>query len=362
MSPVTVLVVDDSAFMRKAISMMLESDPDIKVIGMAHNGEEGVELVQKLKPDVVTLDIEMPRMDGLTALKHIMEKNPTPVMMVSSLTTDGASATLDALNLGAVDFIPKQLSFVALDIVKIKEELLGKIKHIAKNKRILMSRMRLRTKRPMADISGPKKKNYLTSKPKPLVCSGHGNRSIIAIGSSTGGPPALQAIIPKLPRNLPVPVTVVQHMPPTFTKSLADRLNSLSSVQVIEASGNEPLEAGVVYIAPGDKHLLVKGSALKSRIVLSDVPSDTLHKPAVNVMMKSVAESHGRTTLGVILTGMGSDGTEGLRDVKQKGGCIFAQNEESCVVYGMPRSVVEANLADKIVHIDKMAEEIVNLF
>ncbi len=361
MEPVKVLVVDDSAFMRKAISMMLESDPGIKVVGMGHNGEEGVELVEKLKPDVVTLDIEMPRMDGLTALKHIMEKNPTPVMMVSSLTTDGASATLDALNLGAVDFIPKQLSFVALDIVKIKEELLSKIKHIAKNKRILMSRVRLQSKRPMADIEKPRKK-YLTSRPEPLTCKGRSTKSIIAIGSSTGGPPALQAIIPKLPRNLPVPVTIVQHMPPTFTKSLAERLNSLSSVQVKEADGDEILEPGVVYIAPGDKHILIKGSTSKSRITLSDEPSNTLHKPAVNVMMHSVAESHGRSTLGVILTGMGNDGLEGLRVVKAKGGCVFAQNEESCVVYGMPRSVVEANLADKVIHIDKMAQEIVNLF
>jgi len=364
MEPVKVLVVDDSAFMRKAISMMLESDPGIKVVGMGHNGEEGVELVEKLKPDVVTLDIEMPRMDGLTALKHIMEKNPTPVMMVSSLTTDGASATLDALNLGAVDFIPKQLSFVALDIVKIKEELLAKIKHIAKNKRILMSRVRLHAKSamPPSPTSSQQKPKYPSGPPQPLACKGKGTRSIIAIGSSTGGPPALQAIIPKLPKNLPVPVTVVQHMPPTFTKSLADRLNSLCNVQVKEAEADEPLNPGVVYIAPGDKHLIVKGSSAKGRILLSDEPSDTLHKPAVNVMMKSVAEVHGRSTLGVILTGMGNDGTEGLRLVKDKGGYIFAQNEESCVVYGMPRSVVEANLADKVVHIDKMAQEIVNCF
>ncbi len=362
MAQVRVLVVDDSAFMRKAISMMLESDPDIKVVGMGRNGEEGVELVEKLKPDVVTLDIEMPRMDGLTALKHIMAKNPTPVMMVSSLTTDGASATLDALNLGAVDFIPKQLSFVALDIVKIKEELLAKIKHIAKNKRLLMSRVRMQSKAALLSASKPANIKYPTGPTTTLVCKGKGSRSIIAIGSSTGGPPALQAIIPKLPKNLPVPVTVVQHMPPTFTKSLADRLNSLSSVQVKEAEADEPLNPGVVYIAPGDKHLIVKGTATKGRILLSDEPTDTLHKPAVNVMMKSVAGIHGRSTLGVILTGMGNDGMEGLRLVKEKGGCVFAQNEESCVVYGMPRSVVEADLADKVIHIDKMAQEIVGCF
>lgn len=279
-------------------------------------------------------------------------------MMVSSLTTDGASATLDALSLGAVDFIPKQLSYVALDIVKIKDELLKKIKHIAHNKSIMMSRVRLRT-RPSVFRKGP---DFKSEPPSILTCGGRKNLSIVAIGSSTGGPPALQAIVPRLPRNLPVPVTIVQHMPPAFTKSLADRLNSLAQIQVKEAEQGEPLSAAVAYIAPGDQHMTIKGCGGKERIVLSDEPSDTLHRPAVDVMMKSVAEAHGRRALGVILTGMGSDGLAGLRFMKQKGGTILAQNEESCVVYGMPRAVIEANLADKIVHIDKMAGEIVACF
>jgi two-component system chemotaxis response regulator CheB len=360
MDPVRVLVVDDSAFMRKAISMMLESDPEIKVVGMARNGIEGVDFAKRLKPDVITLDIEMPQMDGLTALKHIMNDNPIPVMMVSSLTTDGASATLDALSLGAVDFIPKQLSFVALDIVKIKEELLKKIKHIARNKFTLMSRVRTQTR----VVSKPAKGKPTQSPPSsaPLACTGRQDLSIIAIGTSTGGPPALQAIIPRLPKNLPVPVTVVQHMPPTFTKSLADRLDSLSQVRVKEAEQGEPLNSGTVYIAPGDHHLLIRSTGGRPKVVLTDEPSNHLHKPAVDVMMRSVAESYGRRTLGVILTGMGSDGLEGLKVVRQKGGIILAQNEESCVVYGMPRSVVEANLANKIIDINKMANEIVSYF
>jgi two-component system, chemotaxis family, protein-glutamate methylesterase/glutaminase len=358
MQKVRVLVIDDSAFMRKAISIMLESDPEIEVIGMAHNGEDGLEMVKNLKPDLVTLDIEMPRMDGLTALKHIMKENPTPVMMISSLTTDGASATLEALSLGAVDFIPKQLSYVALDIVKIKEELLSKVKHIARNKP--------KFGRPSAQRSIAEQ----TKAKSPIIIQSDSGRSklpkkkinVIAIGTSTGGPPALQAIIPLLPKNLPVPITVVQHMPPTFTKSLAERLDSLSQVSVKEAENGERLNPGIVYIAPGGKHMIIKNRLSYSEIILSDEPSNTLHRPAVDVMVKSVAESYGPTVLGVILTGMGSDGLEGMRLVKQKGGSVFAQNQESCVVYGMPRAIVDNLLADKVVPLDNMAVEIVSSF
>jgi two-component system chemotaxis response regulator CheB len=358
MQKVRVLVIDDSAFMRKAISIMLESDPEIEVIGMAHNGEDGLEMVKNLKPDLVTLDIEMPRMDGLTALKHIMSENPTPVMMISSLTTDGASATLEALSLGAVDFIPKQLSYVALDIVKIKEELLNKVKHIARNKPKMG---KLLPSRPRPDQIKPK---------PPIILMSDSGRSktpkkrinVVAIGTSTGGPPALQAIIPLLPKNLPVPVTVVQHMPPTFTKSLAERLDSLSQVTVKEAENGEPLKPGTVYIAPGGKHMTIKNRVSSHEIILSDEPSDTLHRPAVDVMVKSVAESYGTNVLGIILTGMGSDGLEGMRLVKKKGGIVYSQNQESCVVYGMPRAIAENMLADKVVPLDNMAVEIVNMF
>lgn len=358
MKQVKVLVVDDSAFMRKAIAMMLESDPEISVIGKASNGIEGLEMIKALKPDVVTLDIEMPQMDGLTALKHIMAENPTPVMMLSSLTTEGASATLDALSLGAVDFIPKQLSFVALDIVKIKDELLRKVKHIARNKPAFYLGILKQSK--SGDLKSPRR-----TKQDGLTMPGRSGKSrpgIIAIGSSTGGPPALQAIIPKLPANLPVPVTVVQHMPPTFTKSLAERLDTLSAVHVKEAEHGESLLPGTVYIAPGNKHLTVRHTVSSGHVLLSDEPATTLHRPAVDVMVKSVAEEYGSRVLGVILTGMGSDGLEGLRLVKAKGGKVFAQDKASCVVYGMPRVVIEEKLADKVVHIDNLAKEIVDCF
>ena len=256
---IKVLVVDDSAFMRKALSMMLESDPAIKVIGTARDGEEGVEMARRLKPDLVTMDIEMPRMDGLAALREIMKTDPIPVMMVSSLTTDGASATLDALEMGAVDFIPKQLSYVSLDIVKIKEDLLAKIKDIARRKGILMAQARRANFARLSDTRAPAgatRPSRRTADPlAPLRSLRKRNHAvgIIAVGSSTGGPPALQAVIPRLPHNLPVGVVIAQHMPATFTQSMAERLNTLSKVSVKEAADGDSIEPGTVLIAPGGR-------------------------------------------------------------------------------------------------------------
>lgn len=364
---INILVVDDSAFIRKAITMMLESDPQIKVIGTARDGAEGVEKVQLLKPDLVTMDIEMPRMDGLTALREIMQKNPVPVMMVSSITTEGARATLDALDMGAVDFIPKQMSYVSLDIVKIKDELLTKIKDIVRRKHLLMSRYRQRQFESLKQDRLPRKatdtiKKPVSTVPTPILNKRSHNINIIAIGSSTGGPPALQSVIPRLPRNLPVGVVIAQHMPPTFTKSLAERLDSLSQVTVQEAENGQTLEPGLVLIAPGGKHLLVKKRGVKPQVVVTTYPEDSLYHPCVDVLMNSVAEAYGRATMGVILTGMGSNGLVGITNLKGRGGVVIAQNEDSCVVYGMPRAVVEANLADHVAPIDRIAQEMLSYF
>ena len=364
---IKILVVDDSAFMRKAISMMLESDPGIKVVGTARDGEEGVEKVRLLKPDLVTMDIEMPRMDGLAALREIMAKNPVPVMMVSSLTTAGAQATLEALDLGAVDFIPKQMSYVSLDIVKIKDELIAKIKDIARRKHILMSRHIQRQfaqiARPSADTAAAQSSWVMshTSFTPPIRKRQH-QVGLIAIGSSTGGPPALQAVITKLPRNLPVGILIAQHMPPMFTKSLAERLNSLSTLTVREAQDGDNVEAGLVLIAPGGKQMTVKRRGGVAYVSVSDEPSNTLYKPCVDVMLNSVAEAYGVTTMGVVLTGMGNNGVVGMRLIKTKGGIVIAQDEQTCVVYGMPRSVIEAGIADHIAPIDSIAAEITSYF
>ena len=368
---IKILVVDDSAFMRKAISMMLESDPSIKVVGTARDGEEGVEKVRRLKPDLVTMDIEMPRMDGLAALREIMMKCPTPVMMISSITTEGAEATLEALELGAVDFIPKQSSYVSLDIVKIRDDLLKKIKDIVHRKHHLMAMYRQRQFSRLAKSSpsavatpAPPKKDYThVSIDRPKVVGKRLHRvEIIAIGSSTGGPPALQKVIPALPGNLPVGVVIAQHMPPMFTKSLADRLNGLSKVTVREAVDGEILEPGTVLIAPGGQHLTVKKRGTKAVIHISPEPKDTLYHPCIDVMFHSVANEFGKATMGVMLTGMGSNGLDGSRNLKERGGVLIAQNEETCVVYGMPRAVIEANIVDHVAPIDTVSDEMLSYF
>ena len=363
-SKTRVLVVDDSAFMRKALSMMLESDPQIEVVGNARNGKEGVELVKKLKPDLVTMDIEMPEMDGLTALRIIMEEQPTPVMMVSSITQEGASATFEAMDLGAVDFIPKELSFVSLDIVHIKEELLEKVKTIGQRRALLMAaaRRRIVSKKISAEA-----KAALGTDPEKQI-SGLKKRRIgtdikmIVLGCSTGGPPALQSVVTRLPRNLPVPMLIVQHMPPKFTKSLADRLDSLSKVSVSEAKPGEIAEPGHVYIAPGAKHMTLAPGAAAPSIRISDTPSDTLYRPCVDIMMKSVIKKFGKQTLGVILTGMGNDGQNACRELHRLGGKIIAQDEESCIVYGMPKAIVDNGLADVVSPIDSITDEILSFF
>jgi two-component system chemotaxis response regulator CheB len=367
---IRILVVDDSAFMRKAISMMLESDPALKVVGTARDGEEGVEKVRLLKPDLVTMDIEMPRMDGLAALREIMLKCPTPVMMISSITTEGAEATLEALELGAVDFIPKQSSYVSLDIVKIRDDLLTKIKDIVKRKHRLMAMYRQRqfsrlassTAAPVAAPPATRSYTHVSIDRPRVVGKRQHPIDIIAIGSSTGGPPALQKVIPALPGNLPVGVVIAQHMPPMFTKSLADRLNGLSKVSVREAVDGETLEPATVLIAPGGQHLTVKKRGTKALIRVSPEPKETLYHPCVDVLFNSVADEFARATMGVMLTGMGSNGLVGARNLKERGGVLIAQNEESCVVYGMPRAVIEANLADHITSIDTVSDELLSYF
>lgn len=344
------LIVDDSAFMRKSLSIMLGSDPGIEIIGTARDGEEGLALAHKLKPDIITLDIEMPKMDGLTALSRIMKECPTSVVMVSSLTTEGAEATLKALELGAVDFIPKEMSYVSVNIVKIKEDLIQKVKAIVKEKAIKSRLMRLRT------LTGRKDDQPIRSVGTKGSLPNIPYRAV-ALGISTGGPLSLQKVIPRLIKKVRPPIFIVQHMPPKFTKSLADRLNSLSEVSVKEAEHGEAVENGIVYIAPGGFHMqAVKGVQGKITIKISEEPSSTLHRPSVDVMMDSVVNIYGKNTLGIIMTGMGRDGMEAVKKLKSIGGYAMAQDEESCVVYGMPKAIVDNNLADVIAPLEKIAD------
>jgi two-component system, chemotaxis family, protein-glutamate methylesterase/glutaminase len=351
---IRVLVIDDSAFMRKSLTLLIESDPDIKVIGTARDGQDGIDKIRHLKPDIVTLDIEMPRMDGLTALRIIMKECPLPVLMVSSMTTEGAEVTIKGMELGAVDFIPKHLSYVSLDIVKIKDDLLSKIHAIHQSRCLQKKYARPRTGRPSVE---PTTVPVVPSLPVWDGTSPGIEFSMVAIGISTGGPFALHSIIPKIPKAFPKGIVIVQHMPPKFTKSLADRLNNISEIEVKEAEEGDVIRRGLVLIAPGGLHVTFKRNDKNEVAVhLSEEPSDTLHRPSVDVMMKSAAEVSSPGVLGVIMTGMGKDGLEGLRVIRKKNGFIIAQNEETCVVYGMPRAAVEAGLSDVVAPLEQIPQ------
>lgn len=349
---IKVLVVDDSAFMRKAISTMLEKDPGIKVVGSARDGQEGLNMVRSLNPDVVTMDIEMPKMDGLTALRHIMMESPRPVLMVSSLTTEGAEATLKAMELGAVDFIPKQLSKVSLDIIKIERDLIARVKTVAARK------MRHRpVKRTMV------KRASLTVPKAAAARSGRPVRDVVAIGVSTGGPPVVQQILSSLPADFPAGIVIAQHMPAAFTGPFAARLDAVSKIKVKEAQSGDVLKPGHAFVAPGGRHIVLDQKISRIDVVVTDDPPGELYKPSANVMISSVAKAVGKRALGVILTGMGNDGCEGVRELKSKGGRALAQSDSTCVVYGMPKAIVDEDLADQVVDQDDLAEAILtNLY
>ncbi len=349
--PIRVLIVDDSSFMRNAIRRMIEDDPGISVIDVARDGREAVEKVIKLKPDVITLDVEMPVMDGLTALKQIMETCPTPVLMVSSITEEGAQTTFDALDIGAVDFIPKHLDNLSFNIFKIKEGVVGKIKAAA--------RVRVRKRRPAGEpivLDDKRIGDLSTDKFRSQGIA------LVAIGASTGGPRAVQDVITVLPEGLPVAFLVVQHMPDLFTAPYAKRLNQLSHLDIKEASSGEKVQNGQVLIAPGGKQTrLVKDGPLNVRVSIEKSPEEILYKPSVDVSLTSVAECYPSRALGVILTGMGSDGAKGIRAIKQSGGKVLVQSEDTCIVYGMPKAIVDEHLEDKVVPIESMAGEIINM-
>jgi two-component system, chemotaxis family, protein-glutamate methylesterase/glutaminase len=348
---VKVIVIDDSAFMRKSLKLMLESDPEIRVIGTARDGNEGIEKIRALKPDIVTLDIEMPGMDGLTALKIIMDQMPVPVLMVSSLTTESAQATMQALDLGAIDFISKDLSYISINIRNIKDELIEKIKQIAQS-RLVQTRFRMRRL-----VQSSQSKTFQNN-PKPKIINFDSillKFNAVVLGISTGGPQALLKIIPQLPERFPLGIGIVQHMPPHFTRTLADRLNTLSKVHVKEAEHGEAFEPGKVLIAPGGKQMAFCNSGSRITMEISDGPVDIVYRPSANIMMTSAATAFQGPLLGIIMTGMGKDGVEGLKHIRSKGGYVIGQDEESCVVYGMPRAAHEEGLVDSMQSLDNIA-------
>jgi two-component system chemotaxis response regulator CheB len=334
---IRVLVVDDSAVMRKLLSDVLEGAPEIEIVGTARNGIDAIEKVQSLNPDVVTMDIEMPEMDGLTSLQHIMAENPLPVIMVSALDKRQADITMKALDLGAVDFIPKTSGTVSLDIENTSATLISKVKTAAK---IKVSKRKVIK---MSPISYPK------FKPKK------GNW-VITIGASTGGPKAIPEVLTRLPRDLPAMVLIVQHMPKAFTKSFAERLNWYTSLEVREAKEGDEISNGVALVAPGDLHMEVD----EKKIHLTESAPVNNVRPSADVLMSGAAKNFGPKCIGVILTGMGSDGAEGMRDIKKHGGKTIAQNKETCVVYGMPKAAVNLRIIDTLAPLSQIGKSIIN--
>jgi two-component system chemotaxis response regulator CheB len=329
--PVKVMIVDDSAFMRFAIAQQLNEHLEIMVIGAASNGEEALKLIPKLQPDVITLDVEMPHMDGLTTLRHIMMDFPRPVIMFSSLTKEGAAETIRALMLGAVDFIPKPAN--RADIREAMGELTAKIVAAARAKVKYVPLHELASSTSPSGLPAKKLRAYQKATP------------VVLIGSSTGGPGALNEVIPALPANFPSPVLIVQHMPAGFTRSLAERLNSISKLSVKEAEPGDPLMVGQVLLAPGGFHMTVDEN---DRIVLNQKPTVHGVRPAVDVTLASLIQHYANAVIAVIMTGMGSDGTHGASLLHSDGGYVIAEDESTCVVWGMPRSVVEAGAADAV--------------
>lgn len=347
---IRVLIIDDSAFMRRIISDMLKSDSNIEVAATARNGREGLEKAIALQPDIITLDVEMPIMNGLETLIELMKLKPVPkIIMLSSLTYEGGEATIKALELGALDFVPKPTaSILNFDAEHIRDELTKKINSIGRS---------MMTYNPQIQITNrfsPTKKNNIASKP-----SGRSLEYIVAIGTSTGGPRALQEVLTKLPHDIPAAVLVVQHMPPGFTKSLSVRLDSLSEINVKEAEEGDVLKPGWAYIAPGDYHMLInKYRNDEYKISINKESPVTGHRPSVNVMMKSVAECGHKNIIAVMMTGMGNDGSEGILKIKEAGGKTIAQDESTCVVYGMPKSAVNTGAIDTIAPLHNITTEI----
>jgi len=341
-----VVVVDDSGFFRRRIVEILEADARIEVVGTAGDGKEAIEQVAKLKPDVVTMDIEMPVMDGITAVRHIMSAQPLPILMFSSLTHDGAQATLDALEAGAVDFLPKRFEDIAKDREEAKLLLRRRIHAVARQRR---------APSPAAAPSG--RGNVASSAPAPVIK--RGQFQMVAIASSTGGPIALAQVLTKLPANYRFPVVVVQHMPASFTPAFATRLDQQCAIKVKEAEDGDLVKPGQVLIAPGGRQLNLRQAGGEVRVEISDGDAALHYKPCADITFSSVASVYGGKTLALVLTGMGSDGREGARELKKQGATIWSQDEASSVIYGMPMAVAEAGLSDQVLSLRDIGASLV---
>ena len=377
---VKVLVVDDSGFFRRRVSEILSADPSIQVVGTATNGKEAIDQAMALKPDVITMDYEMPMMDGITAVRHIMQRCPTPVLMFSSLTHEGARVTLDALDAGAVDFLPKNFEDISRNPEKVKQLLCEKVHSISRSNRRFSaysapapvaapapaptpapaaSSFSSQSSHASSAPARPAPAPAPTRAPAASASSPAPKRKaykLVAIGTSTGGPVALQRVLTQLPANFPAPIVLIQHMPAAFTKAFAERLDKLCRFSVKEAEDGDTLRPGLALLAPGGKQMMIDG-----RGTVRILPGDERlnYKPSVDITFGSAAKTYGDKVLAVVLTGMGADGREGARLLKQGGSQVWAQDEASCVIYGMPMAIVKANLADAVYSLDDMGRHLV---
>jgi len=335
---INVLIVDDSALMRKIISDMLTSDSEIKVMGTAGDGKIALEKIKTLSPDVIVMDVEMPEMDGITALKKIMDIKPTPVVMLSALTKEGSDKTIEALEAGAIDFITKPSGTISMDIVRVKHALIEKVK--------------VASKAHIQKVAHVETRKYHFNPTR---------KKVIVIASSTGGPQTLEYLLKEMPRNIPAPILVVQHMPPGFTKSFAERLSRICEITVREAADGDKLEDGVALIAPGGLHMIVEEKGNEAVVRIIKDPPELGVAPCANKLFRSIAPIFRENTIAVVLTGMGSDGTDGARMIRNVSGTVIAEAEESCIVFGMPKEVINAGLADEVVTLEKMAVALIQI-
>ena len=334
---VRVLIVDDSAYVRKVIRQMLSRSPFLEVVGAARNGREALELADELKPDVITCDLIMPNLDGVAFISEQMKRRPVPIVVVS-VASESGELVLGALDAGAVDFVQKPTALATDRVLEIADELIEKVKAASKSRPAIM--------RPVMPLAT---KHAVAARAVDIV----------VIGISTGGPQALKMLIPRFPAGLAVPIAVVLHMPVGYTELYARKLNEQSALTVLEAQGGEEVTAGHVYIAPAGRHLTLRRNASGQVLTHLDVrPLDTPYRPSVDTLFQSAADAYGGRVLGIVMTGMGSDGREGAAWIKAKGGMVLTESEASCVVYGMPRSIVEAGLSDGEVLLDRMADAV----
>ncbi|MBQ0756041.1 MAG: chemotaxis response regulator protein-glutamate methylesterase [Amphritea sp.] len=351
---VRVLVVDDSVFFRNRISQMLAAHPDIQVIDTAKNGKEAVDKVKRLNPDVVTMDIEMPEMDGITALKLIMAEHPCQVVMLSSLTQRSAAVTLEALALGAVDYMEKDARAWVADSTVIGATLVEKIIAVGGQKRSA-SRSVLSIKPEVKQASSPSSAKLIDNTASADALPKVPDCKIVTIGSSTGGPAALQHVLTGLPASFPVPILLTQHMPKAFTSVFARRLNDLCAIEVKEAEDGDQLLPGCAYLAPGGQQMIID-PANSSRLIIRESDERMTYKPSVDLTFASVAKGYGSRVLAVVLTGMGADGCEGARVLKKSGACVWAQDKDSSTIFGMPKAVITAELADAVLNLDNIKQ------